>query len=44
MTNTSTKFKLWIPLSLLVINMVLFSFIVEELIEASEPNYGGPFK
>ncbi len=41
---TSGKFKLWIPLILLVINIILFSFTVEELIDASMPNYGGPFK
>lgn len=44
MTNKSGKFKLSIPLLLLVLNIILFSFTVEELIDASEPNYGGAFK
>ncbi|WP_085994132.1 hypothetical protein [Oceanobacillus senegalensis] len=43
MTNKSGEFKLWIPLLLLVINIILFCFMVEELIDASVPNYGGPF-
>lgn len=40
----SGKLQLWIPMLLLIINIVLFSFTVEELIDASAPNYGGPFK
>ena len=44
MTRKLNEFKLWIPLLLLVINIILFSFTVEELIDASMPNYGGPFK
>lgn len=42
--KVSREFKLWIPLLLLVINIILFSLLVEELIDASMPNYGGPFK
>ncbi|RDW17436.1 hypothetical protein [Oceanobacillus chungangensis] len=44
MTQKLSKLKLWIPLLLLLINIILFSFTVEELIDASEPNYGGGFK
>lgn len=35
------KFNLLIPLLLLVLNIILLSFLIEELIDASEPNYGG---
>lgn len=41
---TTGNFRLWIPLSLLAINLILFSFTVEELIDASLPNYGGAYK
>lgn len=34
------RFKLWIPLLLLLINSILTSFLIEELIDASPPNYG----
>lgn len=40
MTNKVKRFKLWIPLLLLLINIILTSFLVEELIDASPPNYG----
>lgn len=35
------KFNLWFPLMLLLINLILFSFLIEELVDASSPNYGG---
>ncbi|TQR14695.1 hypothetical protein [Psychrobacillus vulpis] len=35
------KFNLLIPLLLLVLNIIFLSFLIEELIDASEPNYGG---
>ena len=41
MMNTLKQFHLAIPLVLLIINLVLFSFLMEELIDASPPNYGG---
>lgn len=41
MRNKLKQFHLAIPLVLLVINLVLFSFLMEELIDASPPNYGG---
>lgn len=41
MNNKLKQFHLAIPLALLVINLVLFSFLMEELIDASPPNYGG---
>lgn len=42
--NTLKQFHLAIPLVLLVINLVLFSFLMEELLDASPPNYGGGFQ
>lgn len=39
--NTLKQFHLAIPIVLLVVNLVLFSFLVEELLDASPPNYGG---
>lgn len=44
MMNTLKQFHLAIPLVLLVINLVLFSFLMEELLDASPPNYGGGFQ
>lgn len=41
MNSKLKQFHLAIPLALLVINLVLFSFLMEELIDASPPNYGG---
>ncbi|ALS76335.1 hypothetical protein AUC31_14520 [Planococcus rifietoensis] len=41
MKNTTKQFHLSIPLVLLAINLVLFSFLMEELLDASPPNYGG---
>ncbi|MGM0896983.1 MAG: hypothetical protein ACQEV0_03735 [Bacillota bacterium] len=41
MKNTLKNFHLSIPIALLIINLVLLSFLVEELIDASQPNYGG---
>lgn len=41
MRNKLKQFHLAIPLVLLVISLVLFSFLMEELIDASPPNYGG---
>lgn len=41
MNNKLKQFHLAIPLAFLVINLVLFSFLMEELIDASPPNYGG---
>lgn len=41
MNNKLKQFHLAIPLALLAINLVLFSFLMEELIDASPPNYGG---
>ncbi|MFJ7933794.1 hypothetical protein [Sporosarcina sp. NPDC096371] len=35
------KFNLLIPLLFLVLNFIFLSFLIEELIDASEPNYGG---
>jgi len=32
--------NVWIPLILLVINLIFSAFLIEELIDASEPNYG----
>lgn len=40
MTNKVKRFKLWILLLLLLINIILISFMVEELIDASPPNHG----
>ncbi len=37
----SRNFNLLIPLLLLVLNVILLSFLIEQLIDASEPNYGG---
>jgi len=34
------KNKLLIPLLILVLNIIFFSFLIEELIDASAPNYG----
>jgi|GEM_PF-6705915 len=41
MKNMLKQFRLAIPLVLLAINLVLFSFLLEELVDASPPNYGG---
>ena len=35
------KFNIIIPLLLLVLNSIFLSFLIEELIDATEPNYGG---
>ncbi|MFD4818180.1 hypothetical protein [Peribacillus butanolivorans] len=40
MVKKVKKFKLWIPLLLLFINIILISFLIEELIDASPPNHG----
>ncbi|KRF67229.1 hypothetical protein ASG99_16500 [Bacillus sp. Soil768D1] len=40
MVKKGKKFKLWIPLLLLFINIILISFLIEELIDASPPNQG----
>lgn len=37
---TMKKVNLLIPLFLLVINLIFSAFLIEELIDASEPNYG----
>lgn len=37
---TIKKINLLIPLFLLVINLIFSAFLIEELIDASEPNYG----
>ncbi|MFK8794027.1 hypothetical protein [Planococcus plakortidis] len=44
MINTLKQFHLAVPLALLVVNLVLFSFLMEELIDASPPNYGGGYQ
>lgn len=41
MTEKMKEFHLWIPLFLLSINVTFLAFIIEELIDASSPNYGG---
>ncbi|WP_017186916.1 hypothetical protein [Alkalibacillus haloalkaliphilus] len=38
--NKSKKFKLWIPLLLLLLNIIFTLFLIEELLDATEPNYG----
>lgn len=38
--NKSKKINLWIPLLLLLFNIIFTSFLVEELLDATEPNYG----
>ncbi len=38
--NKSKRINLWIPLLLLLFNIIFISFLVEELLDASEPNYG----
>ena len=40
MVETVRKFHLWIPLILLGVNIVFFAFMIDELIDASPPNYG----
>lgn len=40
MSNKLNMFKLWIPLSLLLINIILSMFLIEELIDVSPPNHG----
>ncbi|ATP40157.1 hypothetical protein CSE16_08900 [Solibacillus sp. R5-41] len=37
----SRKFNLLIPLILLVLNTIFLSFLIENIIDASEPHYGG---
>ncbi|TMN22245.1 hypothetical protein FH966_04355 [Lentibacillus cibarius] len=41
MTKKRKTFHLWVPLLLLGINIIFLVFIIEELIDASPPNYGG---
>lgn len=41
MNSSLKKFNLWIPLILLIINLILFSFLIEELVDDSSPKYGG---
>ncbi|QHJ69894.1 hypothetical protein [Planococcus halotolerans] len=41
MNFSKKKFNLRFPLILLLINLVLFSFLIEELVDAAPPNYGG---
>lgn len=43
MSSSLKKFNLWISMVFLTVNLVLFSFLLEELIDASPPNYGGGF-
>lgn len=38
--NTVNKMNLLLPLFLFVINLIFSAFLIEELIDASEPNYG----
>lgn len=38
--NKSKKINLWIPLLLLLFNIIFTVFLVEELLDATEPNYG----
>lgn len=40
MSNEWKNFNLWVPLLLLGVNIFLISFLIEELTDASEPNYG----
>ncbi|GGK09723.1 hypothetical protein GCM10007063_35200 [Lentibacillus kapialis] len=42
MPYNSKKLRLWIPLLLLGLNIISVGFMVEELMGASPPNYGGP--
>ncbi|TMN18795.1 hypothetical protein [Lentibacillus cibarius] len=42
MSNNLKEFHLWIPLLLMGINVISVGFMVEELIDASPPNYGAP--
>ncbi|WP_027964000.1 hypothetical protein [Halalkalibacillus halophilus] len=35
------KINIWIQLLLLLFNIIFISFLIEELIDATEPNYGG---
>lgn len=38
--KTTVRFNKWIPITLLTVNLLLFLLLVEELIDATEPNYG----
>lgn len=38
--NSKGKFHLWIPTIILLLNIVFTIFLIEELIDASEPNAG----
>ncbi|SES28817.1 hypothetical protein [Salipaludibacillus aurantiacus] len=40
MADKVKKFKIRIPLVLLLFNSIFISFLVEELLDATEPNYG----
>ncbi|MDS9470927.1 hypothetical protein [Sporosarcina pasteurii] len=40
MAEKIKEFHFWIPLFLLGINIVFLAFMIEELIDASPPNYG----
>lgn len=40
MAEKVEKFHLWVPLFLLGINIIFLVFMIEELIDASPPNYG----
>lgn len=37
---STSKIKVWIPVLLLLVNVIFTLFLVEELLDASEPNYG----
>ncbi|MEC2072693.1 hypothetical protein [Alkalihalophilus marmarensis] len=38
--KTTVRFNKWIPITLLTVNLLLLLLLVEELIDATEPNYG----
>lgn len=40
MADKSKEFKLWIPLVLFFSNHVLITFLIAELVDATEPNSG----
>lgn len=41
MHSTASSYKLWFPLILLMINVIFISLLIEELVDATSPNYGG---
>ncbi|ADC51676.1 hypothetical protein BpOF4_18175 [Alkalihalophilus pseudofirmus OF4] len=38
--KTTVRFNKWISITLLTVNLLLLLLLVEELIDATEPNYG----